>query len=129
MDADAPGVRIVVEENAAYDLYLKKSLKHATLVRPSARGGALELLLDQNLEALAGVREGLDQLAKETPGLRVLKDRFMAIEQAIAMPAKYKTGATYAAELIEELKSSGFIRHTLDLHGQRAAVVARAKIR
>src|SRR4029077_12178320 len=32
-DVDRPGIRISVGENSAYDLYLTRTLKHATLVR------------------------------------------------------------------------------------------------
>ena len=38
-DVDKPGIRIAVGLNSAYDLYLTRMLKHATLVRATVGGG------------------------------------------------------------------------------------------
>ncbi len=123
-EMDAPGNRIAVENNAAYDLYLRKVLRHASLVRGETPGASVGLFLDTPLEALGGVRQGLEQIAKEHAGMRVLEDRFMAIEQAICVPIAKGIAAAYLASQVAELKASGFIRQALDQHGQYDAQVA-----
>ena len=123
-DLDQPGVRIAVEANAAYDLYLKRTLKHAEIVHAPTPGASFGLFHDQQLDALAGVRQGLDRIAADVVGFRVLADRFMAIEQAMTTPVGREAGAAFIETFIADLKASGFVRHALDMHGQHDAVVA-----
>src|SRR5207253_3428108 len=85
-DVDRDGVRIAVGAKSAYDLYLTRTLKHARLVRAPTSPAAIELFQREDLEAVAGVKQPLVQLAKSNPGVRVMEGRFMAIEQAIGAP-------------------------------------------
>src|SRR5262249_43054134 len=66
-DVDKPGIRVSVGLKSAYDLYLTRTLKHATLVRASVGGGAagIELFVKEKLEATAGVRQPLEIFAKD----------------------------------------------------------------
>src|SRR5690349_17853605 len=52
-DVDKPGVRIAVGLNSAYDLYLTRSLKSATLVRATIGGGGagIDLFVKDKLDA------------------------------------------------------------------------------
>ena len=58
-DVDRPGIRIAVSDRSAYDLYLTRHLKHAELVRAKGLAAAFELFVNENLDALAGLRPGL----------------------------------------------------------------------
>ena len=60
-DVDRPGVRVAVGRGSAYDLYLTRTLKNATIVRASTGGGRamIDLFLADKLEAVAGVRQQL----------------------------------------------------------------------
>ena len=73
-DVDKPGIRIAVGLNSAYDLYLTRTLKHATLVRAKVGGGAagIELFVKDKLDATAGVRQPLETYAKAHPEMRVM---------------------------------------------------------
>src|SRR5215475_6201868 len=53
-DVDVEGVRIGVKEGSAYDLFLTRTLRHATIVRGSE---GTDTFVDGNLDAAAGVRE------------------------------------------------------------------------
>jgi ABC-type amino acid transport substrate-binding protein len=44
-DVDAPGVRVVVGEGSAYDLFLTRELKHATIVRAPTPDAVIEVFL------------------------------------------------------------------------------------
>src|SRR6202171_80955 len=60
-DVDQPGIRIGVNKASAYDLFLSRSLKNATLVR-GEEGAAL--FIKEKLEAAGGVKQSLQQFAK-----------------------------------------------------------------
>jgi len=123
-DVDRDGVRVAVSRGSAYDLFLSRALKHATLVRAPSPQASIELYERERPDALAGVKQPLITYAEKHPGYRVLPGRFMVIEQAMAVPRGRALAARYLADFIDELKASGFIAQSLDRSGQREALVA-----
>jgi polar amino acid transport system substrate-binding protein len=123
-DVDREGVRIAVGAKSAYDLYLARTLKHARLVRAPTSPAAIELFQKENLEAVAGVKQPLLQLAARDRGVRVLEGRFMAIEQAMGIPRGRDDAARYLRSFVEDVKASGFVARALEKSGQRDATVA-----
>lgn len=123
-DLDRPGVRIAVGQGAAYDLFLTRTLEHATLVRAPTSAAAIELFLSDGLDAAAGVRESLVQAEANLSGYRVLAGSFNRIEQAVAVPAGRERSYAFVGSVIDKLKNSGSIREALDRAGQSGAVVA-----
>lgn len=123
---DAPGVRIAVGKGAAYDLYLSRALRHAEIVRAPSSAEAVDLFIDQGLDAAAGVRQPLEAAARARPGFRVLPGRFTAIRQAMAVPAGRAAAQPFLDAFIEEMKASGFVARALRDSGQGDATVAPA---
>jgi polar amino acid transport system substrate-binding protein len=123
-DVDAPGVRIAVATGSAYDLYLERTIKHAQLVRQPTGEESIEQFLRENLEVAAGVKSPLLRYAAAHPGLHVMDGRFMAIEQAVAVPKGRTATHRYVRAMVEELKASGFIARELAQSGQADAQVA-----
>ncbi len=123
-DVDREGVRIAVSSKSAYDLYLTRTLKRAQLVRAPSPPASIELFVKDKLEATAGVKQPLVELARSNPHLRVIDGRFMVIEQAMGTPRGRPLGARYLREFIEEMKDSGFVARALERSGQRDAAVA-----
>ncbi len=125
-EVDRPGVRISVGPNSAYDLYLTRTLKHATILRASAGGGRamIDLFLKDKLEVAAGVRQPLVAYAKTDPNVRVMDGRFMVIRQAMGTPKGRTKAAEYLTAFIEEMKASGFVADALRRSGQGDAQVA-----
>jgi polar amino acid transport system substrate-binding protein len=123
-DVDRDGVRVAVGRNSAYDLYLSRTLKHATLVRVTTSVGAIELFAKDGLEAAAGVKQPIMDYARTHPETRVLPGHFMVIEQAMATPRGRTAGARYLSQFIDEMKASGFVAAALERSGQRDALVA-----
>jgi len=123
-DVDREGVRIAVSSKSAYDLYLSRTLKRAQLVRAPSPPASIELFVKDRLEAAAGVKQPLVELARGNPQLRVIDGRFMLIEQAMGTPIGRPLGARYLREFIEEMKDSGFVARALERSGQRDAAVA-----
>jgi polar amino acid transport system substrate-binding protein len=127
-DVDRAGVRVAVGLASAYDPYLARTLKNATLVRAS-KGGCcemIELFLAEKLEAVAGVRQQLEGYAKQHPGLRVMEGRFQIIRQAMGTPKGRPAAAAYLRTFIEEMKASGFVADALKRSNQPDARVAPA---
>jgi len=123
-DVDRPGVRIGVKQGSAYDLFLTRTLRHATVVR-GAEG--TDVFVVEHLEAGAGVREPVTEFVATHPGYRLIEERFMEIRQAVGT-AKTKRPETsrFLHEFVEELKASGFVADALRRSGQTAPVAPPA---
>jgi polar amino acid transport system substrate-binding protein len=119
-EVDRAGVRIGVKQGSAYDLFLTRTLQHATVVR-GAEGTAV--FVAENLEAAAGIREPVTEFVTGHAGYRLVDGRFMEIRQAVGT-AKTKRPETtgFLRELVEELKASGFVAEALRRSGQTAPV-------
>ncbi|MDQ7805407.1 transporter substrate-binding domain-containing protein [Amycolatopsis sp. A133] len=123
-DVDRPGVRIGVKQGSAYDLYLTRTLRQATIVRGEDGVTAFET---EGLEVAAGIRQPLTAYAAAHPGTRVLPGRFMEIRQAVATtPDRRPETIVFLGELVEELKASGFVADALRRAGQDATVAPPA---
>ena len=126
-DVDKPGIRIAVGRGSAYDLFLTRTLRNATLERAHTGGGRamIDLFFDQNLDVAAGVKQPLVEYAKTDPKVRVMDGRFMEIQQAMGTP-KGRSAATLATlrGFIEEMKASGFVADALKRSNQPDAAVA-----
>src|SRR6202521_5304750 len=123
-DVDRENVRIAIGSGGAYDLFLSRTLKFAQLVRRPTGQAALELFVNDGLEAAAGVRQALVQFAQAHRGLRVMDGRIMVIEQAMATPKPRLGGARYLSSFLEDLKRNGFIAEALKRSGQADATIA-----
>ena len=123
-DVDRTGVRVAVSARSAYDLFLSRSLRHATLVRAEGLPAAFELFKSQRLEALAGLRPGLLADSGKVPGSRLLEGQVTAVRQAIGTPKARMVGARYLREFAEEVKASGLVAQLIAKHGVRGVNVA-----
>jgi polar amino acid transport system substrate-binding protein len=123
-DVDREGVRVAAAKGSAYDLYLTRSLKHATLVHAPTSQQVTDTLLAQKLDVAAGVRQQMQADAARLPGLRLLDGRFMEIRQAMAVPTGRRLGAAYVAKFVEQMKASGFIAESLRRHGIEGVTLA-----
>lgn len=123
-DLDQPGLKLAVGNGAAYDLFLSRSLRHAQLERAETSAAAIDLFLQRHLDAAAGVRQPLQQVADADPGYRVLDDAFTAIRQAMAVPRGRDAGAQYVRGFVQRKKAEGFIHTALAQSGQADVTVA-----
>ncbi|MFJ4458377.1 transporter substrate-binding domain-containing protein [Pseudomonas sp. NPDC089392] len=115
---DRSGLRLAVGKGAAYDLYLSRTLEHAELVRADTSAGAVDLFIEQGLDAAAGVRQPLQKVADADPRYRVLDGAFTAIRQAMAVPRGREQAAAYVGDFVERQVRSGFVRGALLASGQ-----------
>jgi polar amino acid transport system substrate-binding protein len=133
-DVDKAGIRIAVGRASAYDLYLTRTIKNATVVRAAVGGGKamIEMWVNDKLEVAAGVRQQLEAYAKDHPEVRIMNGAFQQIQQAMGMPKKdgqvvRPAGAVYLKAFVEEMKASGFVADALKRSNQVAVVAPPAR--
>jgi polar amino acid transport system substrate-binding protein len=121
-DVDQDGVRIGVKLGSAYDLYLTRTLRRASMVRGDEGIVAFEA---EHLEVAAGIRQPMTAYVRAHPDLRVVEDGFMQIRQAVGTtPAKQPQTLQFLHDLVEELKSGGFVADALRRSNQSDSIVA-----
>ena len=120
-DLDRPGLRIAVGSGAAYELYLTRTLQHAQLIRKPTAAEAFQSFLDEDMDAVGGVRQVVTTFARRQGGLRVLDDSFMSIGQAMAIPIGKPRAVAFLNQLIEAKKADGTIAESLARSGQGGA--------
>jgi len=129
-DVDKEGVRIASFGGTAYDCWLAKNIKHATVVRASSRAGAVELVIAGNADVLAGVREHVLEDARKLPGATVIDGSFMSVTQAIG--TKHGLGGdtdVFLTKFVAEAITSGFLEKLLVTAGAVGKLaVARSPI-
>ena len=106
---DQPGVRIASFFKSAYDHWLQRNLKHATLVHADSLQASNELFISEQLDALAGLKTGLVAFANKVPGLRILEGQFTGIQQAIATNKSNVEAIDFLSACVEEFIRSGLV--------------------
>ncbi len=126
-EIDQSGVRIMVGQGSAYDLYLSRSLKAAEIVRhPSSHVPTIIAdYLAGEVQVLAGIREAFQTIALPGSGLRLIPGAFMTIEQAMGIPrARGEAAVVVLRAFVERMKASGFVAESMQRHGIEGARVA-----
>jgi polar amino acid transport system substrate-binding protein len=113
---DKPGVRIAVTARSAYDLWLERNIKQATLIRSDSLDAALEQFANEKLEALAGLRPRLLTDVKNIPGSKILDGQFTAVQQAVGTAKANTEAAAFLHDFVEEAKASGLVASFIALH-------------
>jgi polar amino acid transport system substrate-binding protein len=124
---DVAGTEIVVGKGSAYDLYLTREIKSASLIRSANSQVVLDDFMSGKGNVAAGVKQQLESDAKRYEGLRMLPGRFMVINQSIGIPKArpdFEKTTAYLSEFITDLKQSGFIASSMQRHHIQGAKVA-----
>ena len=126
-EVDVAGNQIVVGKGSAYDLYLTREIRLATLLRAHSSQAVVDDFMGGQGNVAAGVKQQLESDAARYTGLRMLPGRFMVINQAIGIPkarSEYEKTSAYLSAIIAELKASGFVADAMKRHGIQGAKVA-----
>ena len=123
-DVDRPGVRIAVADRTAYGLWLDRNIQHAELVRTKGLDSSLQAFLDQNLDALAGLRPGLIADAGAHAGTRLLEGRFMAVQQALGVPKKNAAAVGWLTDFVHAAIAQGLVASLLAKYAVKGLNVA-----
>ena len=123
-EIDREGIRIAVSERSAYDLYLSRTLKKATLVRVQGIPASYDAFVAQKLEALGGLKPRLVTDAERLPGSRVLDGQITGVQQAIGTPKARTEGARYLQAFAKDVKASGLVAKVIETHQVQGVNVA-----
>jgi polar amino acid transport system substrate-binding protein len=117
-EVDRPAVRIAVTARSAYDPWLARNIKHAQLVGLEGGGDvAFRQFVEEELEALAGLRAGLVACRDKLPGFRILDGHFIAVQQAVGTARTNAAGAAFLRDFVEEAQPSGLVARPIKRHG------------
>tara|TARA_B110000116_G_C16753725_1_gene544710 strand:- start:573 stop:1307 length:735 start_codon:yes stop_codon:yes gene_type:complete len=115
-EVDLKGNRISVADRTAYGLWLERNIKNAELITVDGVGESVKIFIEDNLDALAGLRPQLIDTVKEIKDSTLLDGYFMSVQQAIGT-SKNNTNATkYIARFVEEMKSNGYVKQLIEKH-------------
>ena len=124
---DIAGNEIIVGKGSAYDLFLTREIKNASLLRAASSQEVVDDFMSGKGNVAAGVKQQLESDAKRYSDLRMLPGRFMVINQAMGIPKarpQYESTTTYLSEIITQLKQSGFVAQAMQRHHIEGAKVA-----
>ena len=117
-EVDQPGRRIASAARSAYDLWLERNIQHAELVQVTGTDASFTALVEQELDAMAGLRPGLIADVERLPGSRILDGQFTAVRQAMGTPrGRAEEGHAYLSSFVEAAKASGFVAGLIEKHG------------
>jgi len=123
-EVDRKGVRIAVAARSAYDLWLSRNIRHATLLRAEGIEGSWQLFLNEKLDVLSGLKPRLLMDQAKLPGSRILEGRFTAVQQAIGAPKGRPGAADYLKAFVAEIKASGLVANLIRRHNVNGVTVA-----
>jgi polar amino acid transport system substrate-binding protein len=108
-DVDSGETRIGVIEGSAYDLFLTRGLRQASLVRMPGPEAVLQALVDKRVDLIAGVKPALEAAAPRAAGSRLLPEPFMSIRQAMGVPREREAAAACVATFVDDARRSGLL--------------------
>jgi polar amino acid transport system substrate-binding protein len=123
-EVDRAGVRITVRRGAAYDLWLERNIKHATVLRSDSADGPLNQFIAEKLEAYAALKPQLLTDVEKVPGSKILAGNFMTVQQAIGTAKPNTAGAKFLSEFVDEAKRSGLVARLIEKHHVKGLSVA-----
>jgi len=126
-DVDQQGVTVAVGEGAAYDLFLSRTLRNASIVRVPTSEEAIARFASIGADTAAGVRQPLETHARANAGFRVLDGRFTVIEQAMGSPLGREAAGRLLGQYVEFAKRSGLVADGLKRSGQSATIAPAAQ--
>jgi polar amino acid transport system substrate-binding protein len=123
-EVDRPGIRIVSPAKSAYDLYLSRTIKNAQLVQIAGSKTAEDHFVKESVEALAGLKPVLLELAPKLPGSRILEGNFTVVRHTVGTPKALNAAAAYLRDLVEDVKASGLVAKWIEKSGVKGLSVA-----
>jgi polar amino acid transport system substrate-binding protein len=116
-DADRAGVKIGAVRGQTQELYLSANIKQGEVKIYEAQPPQAELerlLLSGELQAFGANRQRMEDAAAKSSKLRALSDNFLVVVQEIVVEKGDPAKLTQIDALIDDMRSSGFIKASLD---------------
>jgi len=123
-EVDRAGVRIATADRSAYDLYLTRTIRNATLVRAAGIPASFDRFVAEQLDVLSGLKPRLIADHARLPGSRILDGRFTAIQQSMGAPRTRTRAAQWLAAYSVEARRAGLVADAIRRHGVIGLTVA-----
>ena len=108
-DIDRAGVHVLTASGSAYDMYLTKTLKQATLERFGTPPESFAAFKAGQCDAVAGVRASLDGVFGDDPAYRILPGVLTSVRQAMVLPHHEDPRITALNDFVARALSTGFV--------------------
>lgn len=115
-EMDREGSVINVGKGAAYELYLIRTLKHATLRQYATSQDAIQAFINGEGDMVAGIRQPLEKAERDNPQFRVLPDSFSQIHQAICVPRNATQHYEFICRCLSSWTADGTIAGMVSHH-------------
>src|SRR5204863_6736172 len=115
-EVDQPGKRVAVTARSAYGLWLENNFKKGELLQFDNAETAIKAFVDQKMDAYAGLRPGLIDVAAKLSGSRIRGGQFTAVQQAGATPRENAAGFAFLRDFVEEPKKTGLVASRIERH-------------
>jgi polar amino acid transport system substrate-binding protein len=126
-DVDRSGQKLAGTVNDSITLYLRRTLKNATLVTiENVPEDNKKRLLAKEFDAFGANRQRLTTWMKEIPGTRVLPDNLFGVPQTIIVPKGKPAVLESVNRFIDEARTSGLIQKGIEAAGLIGVDVAPA---
>lgn len=122
-DVDREDVVVTAPAGAGYEPVMLKSLSRAKVLRLRNNDEAFAALKSGKAQALAGLRPALVTLAESSGDFRVVEGNFTTVDQAIGLQKGRPAAARYVAEVVGDMKRSGFVAKLIADHKVRGLTI------
>lgn len=123
-DVDRAGVRVVAVADTTTLRACAAWLKHTSVAGFASVDEIVGGLRAGEADAFAMSRDGLNVLAKELPGSRVLPGKFFGAKTAVATPQGHTDVLVYVSSFMVQAKENGLVRRVFDANGMQDSPVA-----
>ena len=101
---------------SAYDLWLERNIKHATLIRSDGLASATEKFVATSSMRWPACARACWATSQKIPGARILDGQFTAVQQAIGTARSNTAGAAFLRDFVEQAKASGLVASLIEKH-------------
>ena len=115
-DIDKHGVRIVVAERSAYDLWLTDNFNNAKIIRASSIQESHDFFNDKKADILAGLKPKLLDEISLNDDYFIIEEPFTFIKQSVGVKKGNKEVIFFLNKLINKYLKEGFIYNSFLKH-------------
>ena len=115
-EINSPGIKIVVAERSAYDLWLTDNFKNVEIIRASSIEESHDLFRNNKVDVLAGLKPKLiDELAINND-FKIITNPFTFIKQSVGVKKGNPEILEFLNGFISKLIREGYIKELLKKH-------------
>ena len=112
-DVDRAGTQVLTATGSAYDMYLTKTLKQASLERSGTPPESFDAFRQGQCDVVAGVRASLEATFGMDPAVRILPGVLTKVEQAMVLPGQNNPAIIALDAFVAQALACGFVAERL----------------